>query len=47
MTPVYAHAGHWLVQLVYVAPVLLLVAAIGFDKVKKRLRGDKPPDDDA
>jgi hypothetical protein len=28
MTPLFAHAGHWLPQLLYLAPVLAMVGAL-------------------
>lgn len=47
MSPlVYAHAGHWLAQLVYVAPVLALVVAIAVSKLKEKRR-TRPPDESA
>ena len=33
---VVAHAGHWLVQLAYLAPLLLLVGALIAGKVRDR-----------
>ena len=33
---VFAHAGHWLVQLAYLAPLLLLVGALIAGKVRER-----------
>ena len=36
MTLVLAHAGHWLVQLLYVVPVLFVVAAIVWSKIQER-----------
>jgi ABC-type Fe3+ transport system permease subunit len=32
----FAHAGHWLVQLLYVVPVLFVVAAIVWSKIQER-----------
>jgi len=34
-----AHAGHWLAQLVYVAPVAIIVAFIGWQSWKDRRDG--------
>jgi len=31
-----AHAGHWLVNLAYIAPLIFLVALIGWGKLKER-----------
>ena len=28
MTPLFAHAGHWAAQLLYLAPVLAMVGAL-------------------
>jgi hypothetical protein len=36
MTPPLAHAGHWLVQIAYLAPLVLLVAALVFGKLRAR-----------
>ena len=33
MTPL-AHAGHWAAQLLYLAPVLAMVGAIGWAKIR-------------
>ncbi len=33
---VFAHAGHWLVSLAYVAPLLILVGVILAGKVRDR-----------
>jgi hypothetical protein len=35
---VFAHAGHWLPQLLYLAPVLVMVGALGIGKLKQRRR---------
>jgi hypothetical protein len=35
----YAHAGHWLVNAAYLAPLLFLVGVILWGKLKER-RGD-------
>ena len=41
MTPVFAHAGHWLVNLLYLAPVLFITFVIVREKVReKRERRD-------
>ena len=31
-----AHAGHWLANLVYIAPLSFLVAVVGWGKLKDR-----------
>lgn len=33
-----AHAGHWLVNLIYLAPVLMIGGALGFQVWKDRRR---------
>jgi hypothetical protein len=33
---VLAHAGHWLAQLLYLAPVLAMVGAILWGKIRNR-----------
>ena len=38
---VFAHAGHWLPQLLYLAPVLVMVAAVGLGKLRER-RSKRP-----
>lgn len=42
-----AHAGHWLAQLLYLAPVIAMVAAIAWAKIRgPRPDEDEPPSDD-
>lgn len=36
---VLAHAGHWCVQLIYAAPVLLLGGWMAVDSIRKRRKG--------
>ena len=36
---VFAHAGHWLVSLAYIAPLIFLVAVILVGKIRDRRRG--------
>jgi hypothetical protein len=31
-----AHAGHWLPQLLYLAPVLVMLGAVGLGKMRER-----------
>jgi len=38
MTPIFAHAGHWITSLIYAAPVVLLVALLGLDHLRNRRR---------
>ena len=35
---VYAHAGHWLVQMIYLLPLLVLVGALLRAKIRERRR---------
>ena len=37
-----AHAGHWLVNLIYVAPLLFVIAVIVRDKLKHRHDDEAP-----
>jgi hypothetical protein len=34
----FAHAGHWLPQLLYLAPVVVMLIALGVGKVRERRR---------
>jgi hypothetical protein len=46
MTLPVAHAGHWLAELMYVAPVLAIVVWIAIRSIIDRRReaaGDEPP----
>ncbi len=36
---VFAHAGHWLANVAYAAPVLVLVGWLGVVRVKERFTG--------
>jgi len=42
MTPV-AHAGHWLVNVIYAAPVLVILAVMGWHRLQER-RGLRMPE---
>ncbi|MDX6687283.1 MAG: hypothetical protein QOF26_283 [Baekduia sp.] len=42
---ILAHAGHWLAGLLYLAPVAIVVGALGYQSLKDRRRGDDDPDD--
>jgi hypothetical protein len=33
---VFAHAGHWLPQLLYLAPVVVMLGAVGLGKLRNR-----------
>ena len=39
---VFAHAGHWLVSLAYIAPLIFLVGVILVGKVRDRRSGSAP-----
>jgi hypothetical protein len=43
---ILAHAGHWLAGLLYLAPVLIVVGALGLQSWKDRRRGEDEPGDD-
>jgi hypothetical protein len=43
MTPV-AHAGHWAAQLLYLAPVLAMLGALAWAKLRERRNGDRDRD---
>lgn len=40
MTPL-AHAGHWAAQLLYLAPVIAMLAAIVYAKIRGRGQSDE------
>jgi hypothetical protein len=41
---VFAHAGHWLLSLAYLTPLLVLLGVVAAGKVKDRREGaGKPP----
>jgi hypothetical protein len=42
---VLAHAGHWLVSLAYIAPLIFLVGVILVGKVRDRRAGSGDPDE--
>ena len=42
---VFAHAGHWLVSLAYIAPLLFLVGVILVGKIRDRRAGGPDPND--
>jgi cytochrome c oxidase assembly factor CtaG len=39
---VIAHAGHWLPQLLYLAPLIVLVVAIVIGRMRERREGNRP-----
>jgi hypothetical protein len=40
----FAHAGHWIGQLLYLTPVVALVGALAWAKYKDRRREPHEPD---
>ncbi|MCW3010086.1 MAG: hypothetical protein JWO90_490 [Solirubrobacterales bacterium] len=44
---VVAHAGHWLNNVIYVAPVLLVCIALGVGRLRDRRAGITPEQRDA
>lgn len=44
MTPI-AHVGHWYISLLYVAPVLIVVAALAIQSRREGAREDEEPDE--
>jgi hypothetical protein len=40
----FAHAGHWLGQLLYLAPVVAMIVAIAWTRFKQRGEGDQEND---
>jgi hypothetical protein len=42
---VLAHAGHWLVSLAYIAPLLFLVGVILAGKIRDRRAGSRDPNE--
>ena len=44
MTPLFAHAGHWIAQLLYLVPVLAMVVAVLWSRVRQG--GEREHDDD-
>jgi hypothetical protein len=41
MTPVYAHAGHWLVNVLYLVPVIFIAGVIAREKWRERREGSE------
>ena len=41
---ILAHAGHWLAGLLYLAPVVIVVGALGYQSWKDRRMGPDDPD---
>ena len=44
---VLAHAGHWLVQLIYLLPLLVLVGVIVAGRIRDRREAAREPLDEA
>ena len=42
---VLAHAGHWLVSVAYIAPLVFLVGVIIVGKIRDRRSGSTDPND--
>jgi hypothetical protein len=40
---IYAHAGHWLVNLLYAAPLLFVIAIIVRDRLRQRREDAREP----
>jgi hypothetical protein len=45
MTVPLAHAGHWIANLLYLGPVLVVVGALVWQGWRDRRRGERAPDD--
>jgi hypothetical protein len=45
IAPPLAHAGHWAASLLYLAPILIVIALVGFQSVRDRRRGIQPAAD--
>jgi hypothetical protein len=43
--PPLAHAGHWLAQVAYAVPLVLVVVALVVTKVRERRNGGRPGED--
>ena len=44
---VLAHAGHWLVSLIYLVPVAAVLAMVARDRLKGAREAEPPPEADA
>jgi hypothetical protein len=44
---ILAHAGHWFAGLLYLAPVLIVVGALGYQSWKDKRLGDDDEDGDS
>jgi hypothetical protein len=43
VTPILAHFGHWYVQLLYAAPVAVIVGILGFQSWRTRREAARSP----
>jgi hypothetical protein len=43
MTPPLAHAGHYIVDLLYLAPLVVVLGALGLASLRDRRRGQPAP----
>ena len=46
MNAILAHAGHWTTSLIYLAPVLLIVLALLWQRIRDRRAGRAPDQHD-
>lgn len=44
MTGILAHAGHWTNSLIYMVPILVIVAALAWQSIRDRRAGRDPDD---
>jgi hypothetical protein len=45
IAPPLAHAGHWAASLLYLAPILFVIALVAVQSVRDRRRGMQPAAD--
>jgi hypothetical protein len=45
IAPPLAHAGHWAASLLYLAPILIVIALVAVQSVRDRRRGTQPAAD--
>jgi hypothetical protein len=45
IAPPLAHAGHWAASLLYLAPILIVIALVAVQSVRDRRRGMQPAAD--
>jgi hypothetical protein len=39
---VFAHAGHWLVQLIYAVPLVIMAGLVAVSYIRQRRNGEHP-----